>query len=57
MSISTGQAPGFISRDFDKKSDASTIDYLNGPGVDNKIWQKVRRNISSARIISAVRPR
>ncbi len=24
----------------DKNSDATTIDYLNGPGVDNKIWQK-----------------
>jgi len=24
----------------DKNSDATTVDYLNGPGVDNKIWQK-----------------
>jgi RHS repeat-associated protein len=24
----------------DKNSDATTIDYLNGPGVDSKIWQK-----------------
>jgi len=24
----------------DKNSDATTIDYLNGPGIDNKIWQK-----------------
>jgi RHS repeat-associated protein len=24
----------------DKNSDATTIDYLNGPGVDKKIWQK-----------------
>jgi RHS repeat-associated protein len=24
----------------EKNSDATTVDYLNGPGVDNKIWQK-----------------
>jgi RHS repeat-associated protein len=24
----------------DKNSDGTTVDYLNGPGVDNKIWQK-----------------
>jgi RHS repeat-associated protein len=24
----------------DKNSDATTVDYLNGPGADNKIWQK-----------------
>ena len=24
----------------DKNSDATTVNYLNGPGIDNKIWQK-----------------
>jgi len=24
----------------DTNSDGTSVDYLNGPGVDNKIWQK-----------------
>jgi RHS repeat-associated protein len=41
---STGASTNFIydCQDIvrDKSSDATSVDYLNGPGVDKKIWQK-----------------
>ncbi len=41
---STGAATNFIYDNDDvlrdKNSDGTTVDYLNGAGVDNKIWQK-----------------